>query len=48
MIIYLLNVFSLASTALCLKQILVKTVPISFVAPVTNIQDIIALIMQVT
>lgn len=32
--IYLVNVFILASTALCLKHILVKAVPISLVAPV--------------
>jgi len=39
MIVYLLNVLSRASTALCLKQILVKTVPISLVAPVTHFKD---------
>lgn len=32
---YLVNVFRRVSTALCLKHILVRAVPISFVAPVT-------------
>lgn len=35
---YLVNVFSLASNALCLRHILVRAVPISFVAPEINKQ----------
>ena len=44
LLFYLLNVLSRASTALCLRQILVKTVPMSLVAPVNQLR---LLIMQI-